>query len=448
MLDVVEIVAHLLRLFLQVVRIAIADLRPAGDSRPHQRAQPVIGNGPGEQVEVGHGVRPGTDEIDVTAQDVHELGQLVEAELAQPPAGPGDALVVVPGPLRGRPAGRMHGPELQELEPPPFQADALLDEQGRATRVEPDQQGDERHEGGGCDQPRRRDHDAERPRQDLMNPGAGESGKGQGARRDRLDGDLAGEAFQDLDPVLDRDSPHTRLEKTLHRQPAAPIVQGHDDPVGRGQGQDGAEIVQRTEHRRRHQGRQAVARLRDDADDGVAGAGPGFQLMDDLSGQRASPQHQVPSQERPERGDAVHQRPQRQDQGDRRGQHHDQRGRPRPGRRDHLPDDERQAQGEPRRTRQAGEERPERAHGAQVIELLVVEGDDARQGERQGPPQRAGEVDRAARPGSRIEVQSRVGRRAEHDALEEGQDQRHAATAFVRAGRCALSARTSSRVRP
>ena len=113
MLDVVQVVAHLLRLFLEIVGVPVTDLGPPRDPGRHHGADPVIGNGPGEEVEVRQRVRPGPDKVDVAPQDVHELRQLVEAEPAEPPAGAGDPVVIVPGPLRRVAVRRVHGPELQ-----------------------------------------------------------------------------------------------------------------------------------------------------------------------------------------------------------------------------------------------------------------------------------------------------------------------------------------------
>src|SRR2546422_8123888 len=52
MLQVVEVVAHLLRLFVEVVGVAVADLRPSREPRPNDGPERVKRNLRGEEVEV------------------------------------------------------------------------------------------------------------------------------------------------------------------------------------------------------------------------------------------------------------------------------------------------------------------------------------------------------------------------------------------------------------
>ena len=54
----------------------------------------------------------------------------------------------------------------------------------------------------------------------------------EAARRQRLDGDLAGEPLVAVDAVFDHDAAHARVEQLAHRQPAAPIGEGDDDAIG------------------------------------------------------------------------------------------------------------------------------------------------------------------------------------------------------------------------
>src|SRR5438552_3515405 len=57
--DVVQVVTHLLGLFLGVACVAIADLGPAGEPWPNHRAEPEVGNRLGQELELRNAVRPG-----------------------------------------------------------------------------------------------------------------------------------------------------------------------------------------------------------------------------------------------------------------------------------------------------------------------------------------------------------------------------------------------------
>src|SRR5438067_2281450 len=82
MLDVVEIIAHLLDLFVESVGVAVTDLCPAGDSWTHHRTEGVVRNwlaafgrvarDENEQGEVRGGMRTRADQIHVTFEDVDE----------------------------------------------------------------------------------------------------------------------------------------------------------------------------------------------------------------------------------------------------------------------------------------------------------------------------------------------------------------------------------------
>ena len=62
-LDVVQVVAHLLGFLLDVVRVAQTDLRPASNARTNGRPKRVIGNLLAKALHVGDRVRPGPDKI-------------------------------------------------------------------------------------------------------------------------------------------------------------------------------------------------------------------------------------------------------------------------------------------------------------------------------------------------------------------------------------------------
>ena len=137
-----------------------ADLPGAGDSR-HDREPAVIAFGVEslELLAVPELQGAGTDQAHLPDEDVPELGKLVDAGTPEEPAQGRDPRVVldleedtafrlvpglqVPEPLLGV---RHHGPEFQAPELLTTQAHPLLPEQDRPSRIEPDQQPDDRHE--------------------------------------------------------------------------------------------------------------------------------------------------------------------------------------------------------------------------------------------------------------------------------------------------------------
>ena len=150
-LDVVQVVAHLLGFFLEAVGVALPNLRPPGESRSYGGPKRVVRDFFCEQLEVRLWMRARADEVHLAAEDVDQLRQLVEAKAAQPLANPCDPVAVVAHPLRGRSVSRAHGPKLEQLQAPSAQADSIVDEKDWTRRVEFDGQHDERQQ--------RREHD-------------------------------------------------------------------------------------------------------------------------------------------------------------------------------------------------------------------------------------------------------------------------------------------------
>src|SRR5207249_11214880 len=101
----------------------------------------------------------------------------------------------------------------------------------------------------------------------------------------------------------------------------------------------------------------------------------------------------------------------------------DQEGRKRMNLRrpNHLPQREREKEGQARGDRKPRKELPERPYSTQVIELLVVERHGARQGQRQRELQCDREVRGAADVGVVGEVERGAGRGTDHAALEQGE---------------------------
>src|SRR5207245_10593801 len=62
------------------------------------------------------------------------------------------------------------------------------------------------------------------------------------ARHERLDGELPGQPFVDLDAVLDNDAVGPGLQKIMNRQPSAALSQRRHDPAGTNLLDDVAEV--------------------------------------------------------------------------------------------------------------------------------------------------------------------------------------------------------------
>src|SRR3989449_8292048 len=176
---IIEVVADLLHLLLEGVRVPIVDLRPAGDSRPDRAPERVVRNrvarhlvqiadGQDHELEIRQWVRPWTYEVHVATEDVDELWKLVEPEPPEQPPDACDPIIVVPLPLRRRPADRPHSAELHQLEGSPTHSHALLDEEHGAAGVELDEKHDQTEDRRQHDQSDDRREEAERPRERVL----------------------------------------------------------------------------------------------------------------------------------------------------------------------------------------------------------------------------------------------------------------------------------------
>src|SRR5262245_3955215 len=114
------------------------DLRPAGHAGLHLVPQHVAGDGPAELLDEEWALRSGTDDAHLAAQDVHELGQLVEAEPAQDRAERHATRIVRGCPHRPAPRLRIdaHGAQLEHAEPLAVEPHPLLPVEHRPARRE------------------------------------------------------------------------------------------------------------------------------------------------------------------------------------------------------------------------------------------------------------------------------------------------------------------------
>jgi hypothetical protein len=113
--------------------LAEDELAAAAELRAHlgpdEGTEGVVRDRASEQFVVRDRVRARTDEVHVPAQDVPELGQLVEVEPPEPSTKWGDAIFVVPLPFRGSVLHVTHRAELEEAKSSTMQSYALLNEE-------------------------------------------------------------------------------------------------------------------------------------------------------------------------------------------------------------------------------------------------------------------------------------------------------------------------------
>ena len=140
-------------------RVASVDLRPAGQARRHVVTVPLFGR---VAREVLDRQRPRPDEAHLSPQDVHQLGQLVDAEGAEPAAQWCQALGVgQQRPVGGAAVG--HGAELHDGEWVAVASGSSLTEEDRRADAEPDHDSEQRHDRRENDGRRHGEGQIERP---------------------------------------------------------------------------------------------------------------------------------------------------------------------------------------------------------------------------------------------------------------------------------------------
>ena len=230
-LDVIEVVPHLLGFLLEVVRIAVADLRPACHAWTHRRSQTVVGDVLHENLLIAGGMRAWPDQVHLAPQHVHQLRHFVEPESPQPLAHARDAALVVLDPFGRRlRLARAHRPEFQQIERRAVAARARLHEEHRTARIDFDGERDSGQKRCEQNETDDRNKSADEARDRLSDTIVAKAlSENQRARRHRFDGDLAGELLVKFERVFDDNTADARFEQRLERQPAAAVGQRHDD---------------------------------------------------------------------------------------------------------------------------------------------------------------------------------------------------------------------------
>ena len=130
-------------------------------------------------------MRPRADEAHPAAEHVPELGQLVEAGLAQEAADPGHPVVVAGRLAAAADVGALgaHSAELGDDDDPAAGAEAGLAEEDRAGGIEPDRERDHRYQGRDREE---QEEGSETVHHRLELPGEPAGRRGIGSLRRRL----------------------------------------------------------------------------------------------------------------------------------------------------------------------------------------------------------------------------------------------------------------------
>jgi len=172
-LDVLQIQLYLGPNIVQALIIRMIDLGPPRDAGQDLLSILVAGHLVPKVLEDLGLFGPGADDVHVSLQHIHELGQLVQAIFPENVTDGGDPRIILRGPNLPSPIGvRDHGAELVDPKqsatavrppaaltrgggrstPPPIQADTLLHVEDRSWRRELHQNGDGEEERGGQDE--------------------------------------------------------------------------------------------------------------------------------------------------------------------------------------------------------------------------------------------------------------------------------------------------------
>ena len=217
-LDIVEVVLELEGDLIDPAHIALVDLSPAGNSGFHDIAVAVKGDA--RHKERRKALRLGTrpDPAHLAAQDVEDLGKLVEAGLAKKRSEPGDPRV---GMRRGKRLLRValllgqrlagHGPEFVDQERRAGAADSQLLEQGGPAVMEADHDRDD-HD---YRQHERRDDQRRNPVDEgfKVEIAAARYQHAEAVFRQMVDLDSARERFSELFGLVDHEAGHRGVGK-------------------------------------------------------------------------------------------------------------------------------------------------------------------------------------------------------------------------------------------
>jgi hypothetical protein len=271
-------------------------------------AQRVVGDLLLQLVHEDRPLGPRPDEAHVAPEDVPELRQLVDARLAHERAVSRHARVVLHGPHGAIPLRILvHRAELDHLELPPALAYALLPVEQRPPRLQPDRHSREKHEGGGDDEPRHREHQIhaafDLPREARCPEIVGED---EPARSQILHQQFAGEPLGHRVHVLDPHPAELGAKQLADGQASPAIRHADDDPVDRLGGHEPIDIGGRADHARVDDRLADAARIVvDEAHDAVREVLLGQDLPRHRPGRRVGADDEDALVERPPRGRAA-----------------------------------------------------------------------------------------------------------------------------------------------
>ncbi len=215
MLDVIKIVLDLDAGIIGIGGITVHHLSPAADPWPHDMTIHVEGDLPLELIDEGALLRPRPNQAHVPLEDVEELRQLVDAQLADHLAHPGDAHVAILSKLcTGLLRILAHAAELVDAKILVALPHPVLQEHHGPRALQLDEDGRHQHQGGEQRDRDQRGQDVHSPLDEGIN-----GGRQEGAKLvlvEMVDLYASGQGLADLLDVIDGDvSQGTARQETL-----------------------------------------------------------------------------------------------------------------------------------------------------------------------------------------------------------------------------------------
>ncbi len=208
--------------------VGIVDLGPAGDARLHHVAFGIVGQLVFKVRHELRAFRAGSDEAHLTLEDRPGLRQFIDAQLADDPADPCHARIVLLCKLRAPRFGiDAHGAQFYEIERLTIEPDAGLTEKCRALAVD-------LHKDGKKDNDRQGEREQQQAGGNVKNTlgrarhcaaGRETVRENQPARIDRVEIDPAGLALDERREFIDVDAGRLDPQQILERQRVAPFLQ-------------------------------------------------------------------------------------------------------------------------------------------------------------------------------------------------------------------------------
>src|SRR5689334_6012997 len=251
--DVEQVVLQLLPRVFDGCAIGILDLRPTGESGRNQMALFVIGDLFSQLRDEMRPPRSRADETHLALEDVPELRNLIDANLANDAADARRAVVAFRRPDRSFLLGvDAHRAKLRQDKRASVFTDAFLFVKDRTTRFKFDENcrhDDDWQREHRTDQSRETMHCRARERSESFLPSG--SGKNQPRRADHAQRNASGDALVKRGAFFNRNaSGQTQLQQFVSRKLSASLAHRHDDAIDVFTRDDLTEFVGQTDYTR------------------------------------------------------------------------------------------------------------------------------------------------------------------------------------------------------